>query len=69
MYSLIISLAPLLDNYIGHVVSHSLIKGHLGVENSHFGDIITKREIYSFIISLAPLLDTYLGYVVSHSLI
>ena len=25
-------------------MSHSLIKGHLGVENCHFGDIITKRE-------------------------
>ena len=36
IYSLIISLASILDNYIGYVVSHSLIKGHLGVENSHF---------------------------------
>ena len=34
--SLIISLAPLLDNYIGYVVSHSLIKGDLGVKNRHF---------------------------------
>ena len=35
IYSLTISLAPLLDNYIGYVVSHSLIKGHLVVENRH----------------------------------
>ena len=36
IYRLIISLAHLLNNYIGYMVSHSLIKGHLGVENSHF---------------------------------
>ena len=57
--SLIISLAPLLENYIGYFVSHSLIKGDLGVEKS----------IYSLIISLASQLDSNIGFVVSHSLI
>ena len=40
-------------------MSHSLIKGDLGVEKS----------IYSLIISLASQLDSNIGYVVSHSLI
>ena len=59
IYSLFISLSPLLDNYIGYVVSHSPIKGDLGLEKS----------IYSLIISLASQLDSNIGYVVSHSLI
>ena len=33
------SLAPLLDNYIGNVVSNSQIKGHLGVEIVILDDI------------------------------
>ena len=44
IYSLIISLASILDNYIWYVVSHSLIKGHLGSKIVIFGYIITKRE-------------------------
>ena len=53
---LIVSLAPLLDNHIGYVVSNSQIKGHLGVENSQFRRyyMVTKRE---FVRSLGNIIS------------
>ena len=51
IYSLIISFAPLLDNYIGYEVSHSLIKGHLGVEIVIFSDI-AKREFGQSLVNI-----------------